>query len=352
MCCALSARPASGRETLLVGPIGETVHGRGTVTGEYVYTGEVFTNMRGGINTRGATEYMGIMDLTLVADLERLGLWRGGRFVVFAQDFHGRGITERHVGDFQVLSNIDAPERMQVSEYFWEQEWFGGQWRIVLGKVDANAEFAVVPIAGEYINSSFGFHPTIPLPTFPDPSAGLALFWDVNEWLRLAAGVWDGEPDGRNWGFSGSGVTFSIYEAEIHYALFGRLPGQVHGGTWYHSGEFESLITPAAPEFVGNYGIHCEVQQMLRLEDPNDEQSEQGLGAFFQYGWTPSDRNEAHQYTKRRSSCSTSYSSARGSWSSPTCSSSPIPRGNTATRSCREYGLRWCGRKKGDITDF
>lgn len=89
----------------LLGPI---LHGRGGLTVEYVYTGEVFTNMRGGLNTRRATEYRGIFDLMMTAELDQMGLAPGGTFFLYGQNGHGRGLTERHVGDFQVLSNIDA----------------------------------------------------------------------------------------------------------------------------------------------------------------------------------------------------------------------------------------------------
>jgi len=286
---------AEGQDELPPGLLGFAVHEVGPVSGEYLYTGEVFSNMRGGIDTRRATRYMGLLDLTLAADSEKLGLWKGGNFVVFAQNIHGEGITEQFVGDRQVLSNIDAPNRMQVSEYFWEQLWFDGRLRSVIGKSDVNAEFAVVPVAGEFINSSFGFHPTIPMPTYPDPSFGASFFWELNDWLHLAGGVWDGEPDGRNWGFSGSGAIFSIYEAELHYDLFGELPGQLHAGVWHHSRASESFLTPGQ-EFEDNYGLHCETQQMLYAEDPDVGDEGQGLFAFLQYGWAPNDRNDISQY--------------------------------------------------------
>ncbi len=291
-----AAVPATqAQDELAAGLLGDWVHGRDGITAEYIYTGELFTNMRGGISTHRATRYMGLLDLVVTADFEELGMWRGGRFVIFSQDIHGRGITEDFVGDAQVLSNIDAPERMQVSEYFWEQNWFDGQLRSVVGKIDANAEFAVVPIAAEFINSSFGFHPTVAMPTYPDPSAGATVFWDVTEWLHLAAGVWDGEPDGRNWGFSGSGSIFSIYEAEIHFRLFGCLPGQAHASVWHRSGAVESLCDPNS-EFADNYGTECEFEQMLFSENLQEEDNEQGLYTFFQYGWSPNDRNEINQY--------------------------------------------------------
>ena len=57
----------------------------------------------------------------ITADLDRMGFAPGGTIVLYGQNGHGRGITERHVGDFQVLSNIDADDFMQVSEYWWER---------------------------------------------------------------------------------------------------------------------------------------------------------------------------------------------------------------------------------------
>ncbi|MHC4181110.1 MAG: carbohydrate porin, partial [Planctomycetota bacterium] len=209
----------------LLGPI---LHGRGGLTAEYVYTGEVFTNMRGGLNTRRATEYRGNFDLTMTADLDQMGLAPGGTIFLYGQNGHGRGLTERHVGDFQVLSNIDAPDFMQVSEYWWERGWFDGRVRVRLGKQDANEDFAVVEPAGDFINSSFGFHPTIPMPTFPFPSMAAAVFFQMTDWLSLDVGVWDGVPAIGNWGFSGTGVTFSICELNAHYELLGALPGTFH----------------------------------------------------------------------------------------------------------------------------
>ena len=47
---------------------------------------------------------------------------------------------------------------------------------------------------------------------------------------------------------------------------------------------------------TGNRGVHCEAQQILVKEDCSDPDDVQGLGAFFQYGWSPEDRNQAHQY--------------------------------------------------------
>ena len=66
---------------------------------ELIYKGEVFSNLRGGLNTHKATEYRGNIDLSLSLDTEALRLWKGGGFFIYGQNGHGNGITERHVGD-------------------------------------------------------------------------------------------------------------------------------------------------------------------------------------------------------------------------------------------------------------
>lgn len=72
---------------------------------------------------------------------------------------------------------------------------------------------------------------------------------------HLQAGVWDGAPDGGNWGFSGAGVTFSMCEFEAEWGLFGdRLPGDYHLGMWYHSGESEDPGDPNVTH-AGNHGV-------------------------------------------------------------------------------------------------
>jgi len=276
------------------------LHGRGFLEAEYLYTGEVFTNTHGGINTNKAIEYRGNFDLVITADLDQAKLAPGGIFVIYGQNGHGRGLTERHVGDWQVLSNIDAWDFAQVSEYWWQRGLWDDRVTVRVGKQDVNDAFAVVEMAGDFINSSFGFHPTIPMPTFPDPSMGAAVFFEVTERVTFEAGVWDGIPDGRNWGFSGTGITFSTVELSVDYHLGGNrsLPGSVHAGSWYHSGPWDDLTPGSTRIFTGNHGMHLEAQQILLPEAcrDTDEETAQGLGGFFQYGWSPQDRTVPHQY--------------------------------------------------------
>ena len=278
--------------------LGEVLHGPGCLDVEYIYTGEVFTNMRGGLNTTNATEYRGNFDLTITADLEEMGLAPGGKFFIWGQNGHGRGLTQDHVGDFQVLSNIDDIDFVQVSEYWWERAFGDGMVLLRIGKQDCNNTFAVVESAGSFINSSFGYHPTIPMPTFPDPSMAVVGWFQLTECLAFEIGVWDGAPDGRNWGFSGSGETFSICEVEYSYALGPdeALPGDFHIGPWYHSDLFDDPAPGSSAAHEGNYGYHLEWEQLLYDENSYDADDSQGLIAFIQYAWAPADRNLAEDY--------------------------------------------------------
>lgn len=307
------------------GLLGQRLHGRGPIRVEYIYTGEVFNNMRGGISTQNATQYFGLMDLAIHADLEKLGFAPGGKLFIFGENAHGKGLTREYVGDYQWLSNIDTSQNFtQVSEYWWERSVVDGFITFRLGKQDCNAEFAVVDLGGDFINSSYGFEPTIPMPSYPNASMAAVAFFKLSEKLTFKAGVWDGVPDGRTWGFSGTGTTFSIFELKLKWDLEPGLPGDCHAGLWYHSDQFNDITpaveqvsleafrtrqnkmpTPAAgmvgimaagDTYEGNHGFYCGAEQMIWKENKDDKKDVQGFGAFAQYGWAPPDRNPATQY--------------------------------------------------------
>ncbi|QDU56511.1 hypothetical protein [Aeoliella mucimassa] len=96
----------------------DRLHQLGPVVGEFAYTGEFFNNARGGLSTKSATRYRGNLDLILDFDLEQIAGLSGGTFFLYGQQGHGSGITEDFVGDFQTISNIDAGDFSQVSEYW------------------------------------------------------------------------------------------------------------------------------------------------------------------------------------------------------------------------------------------
>lgn len=265
----------------------ESMHGGDGIYFEYVYTGEYFTNTRGGIKT--GSEYEGNLDIVMTLELEELGLELGGTFFFYAQNSHGRALTENYVGDFQTYSNIDAPDFTQVSEFWYERDVIEDFMAVRIGKQDANAEFAVVDLGGDFIQSSFGFSPTIPLVTFPVPAMGITTFWQLSDTLSFKAGVFDGGTTLDEWGFSEEGHALSMFELKSTHEL-GGLPGDLHAGIWYHGGVFDQLSTGGT--IKGNHGVYFGADQLIWKEAPWDEESDQGIGVFAQYSWVPQDRNE------------------------------------------------------------
>lgn len=247
---------------------------------EVLYTGEAFGNVTGGQRRRGA--YRGNIDLTLTVDTERLGLWEGGTLFVYGQHTHGRGISEKELGALQAISSIESPEFSQLSELYYQHSFFDDKLRFKIGKQDANAEFAALDYAVEFLHSSFGLMPNVPMPTFPAPELGATVFIKPTDGFSAAAGVFDTE-----------GGSFSLTELTLK-PVFSGLAGNYRAGVWLHDVDTDSVQNTEEPITLGsNYGFYLGFDQRLYLEADSEDQ---GLGAFFQLGWTPQDRNEMTLY--------------------------------------------------------
>jgi porin len=247
---------------------------------EAAYYGEVFTNARGGISTKDATRYQGLLDLLLTIDFERLRAPVPGKFVMLAQNTHGLGLTEDFVGDTQVLSNIDSFNNiMQVGEYWWESGWLDGQVTMRLGKQDLNTEFQCIDGAEYFIQSTFGLSPSTAFPTYPDQSMAAVALVQLGDSMQLKAGVWSAFAKGGTWGFSGSDSMLLAAELERTYFLArGTLPGIVAIGADYESA---GMIDGQQVSPVHEYFFQFE--QFLYRECPCEEECKQGLAVFGGY---------------------------------------------------------------------
>lgn len=285
----------------------EQFHAYEGMTGEYIYTGEVFTNTRGGLSTHDAIRYRGNLDLVLNVDTAAMDMWKGGRFFIYGNTFHGQTLTPDFVGDFQFYSNIEGAPRpdaaFQMSEYWYEHSFADGNILVKVGKQDANADFAYVDLGGDFINSSFGLIPTVLLPTWPNPGMGAAVFVDLTDLIHVKTGVYDGSPTfgvetGGRSGFESLGdygaMVLNEWSLTPQLGPDGSLPGTYKVGMWYHSQDLEDLYSPGLMQ-GHNYGFYLGVDQLL-WNEPGSDEDPQGLGAFIQYGWAPRDRNELWQY--------------------------------------------------------
>ena len=270
------------------------------LTFDLVYTGEFFANLRGGMNTHDAREYRGDVSLFAELDTGRAGWWDGGRFFTHVQHEHGYGTSERHVGDFQVASNMEADDFTQLSEIWFRQDLLDGAFWLKLGKQEANTDFAFGDFRGEFIQSSAGFAPTIPLVTYPDPDWGAVVGAVPCEWFSINAGVYQGEPDGGR-ALSNTCDRLAgpmvMVEPALHYDVLGR-HGHLRAGGWYNGARVDRLRAndPAPGMFGETYGWYLSWDQEVWSERHDDADDEQGIGVFGQYGWAPSDRSDAHIY--------------------------------------------------------
>ena len=280
---------------------------------ECIYTGETFTKARGGITSGRPTNYRSNLDLVGTLDTERIGWWDSGRFFVYGQNLSGRPLSATEVGDVQLFSNLDStineterPSFTTVAEYWYEHFALDNRMRVKVGKQDANADFALSDLGGDFVHSSFELPPMIPLPTFPSQALGIASFYNVTETVALGFAVYDGTlpsgPQGVRWGFDtlGQNGAISLYQLEIkpQLGLNGELPSTVRTGYWYHSSneswvEFDNVLDPRT--FQRNYGCYTTIDQMIWKEEFGSD-NDQGLGVFFQFGWAPSNRNLLTEY--------------------------------------------------------
>jgi porin len=310
--------PENGRNeehSTLVDPIGaywtplsESLAESG-LTVELNYSSDFFTNARGGFDTNSPFQYRGLLDVGITLETEPLGLWKGGVLYINFIDNHGRDITERHIGDLQAVNNADAPNDSRIYEAWYQQSFLDDRFRIKVGRMDVNSDFAAGIYRDEFINSSPGFSPTIPMVTWPDTAFGAVLFVEPTDWLYFGAGVYDALGVSSRTGFDSAfhspDETFTIAEIGIrpNLSIFGQenLPGQYSVGGFYHSGEWDVFINdlggrrPPRSE-AGNAGVYVTFDQLLYREDDESDDGGQGLGAFFQFGWLTSDRNEITQH--------------------------------------------------------
>lgn len=277
------------------------------ITWELWYTADVFTNLHGGLNTDNTDTYLGLLDLSLSLDTEAMGLWKGGTIYLDFQNFEGRSITDRHIGDLMLVNNDDAPRRSQLSEFWLEQRLLDDRIRLKLGKQEAFGDFFAPKYGEEFVNAMPGWLPNLPLPTYPDQAMGAVAFVDFTDWFTLAAGMYDAEGLGNSGGFHTAfhSPDDAVYVMEAvvkpNWSVRGaELPGSYRFGAWYHSGEwdeFRSDLDGRLPALLhrGDHGLYFALDQLLYKEPSEDEESEQGLGMFLAFGWAPDEYNEISQ---------------------------------------------------------
>lgn len=263
------------------------------IDGRFVLDSSWITS--GGADRGNATRYFVHAGFTF--DLERLVDFSGATVFASFESKNGRDGSEL-AGDLQAFSNIDGPDFTQVNEVWWEQVLFDDAVRFKIGKVDANSEFATVDYGGDFTHASMGFSPTIfTLPTYPDPATSVNVFVHPAPNAYLGVGYYDGSgQEGVRTGGRGPSTFFGepsdafwIAEAGVRWNEEGAHPGRLAAGFWAHTGTFDRFDGGTES---GTEGWYMTLDQFVWREHADEENDEQGIATFAQWGIADGDVSE------------------------------------------------------------
>ena len=251
----------------------------------YIY--DLSGNATGGL--RRGTAGRGLLSAGLAADLERLTGLPGAAVFVGLQSWNGANGSAL-AGDFQAFSNIDATRFLHLTEAWYEQRLAGDRLRFKAGQVDANSEFAVLEPAGEFLNASGGFSPTIyALPTYPEPAPSVSAFLQPARWLTLSGGVFRGSLPSSTRPGASTGAAFAIAEAAGSWS-----GGRVALGYWQHPRGY-------AVRFAGGFahapqGFYVTASQRLSGTPGTEDAGPSGVVLLAKYGRADDRVSEAGQH--------------------------------------------------------
>lgn len=269
------------------------------ITAGFTYRGEAFQSI--GLSPDNVTRYQGLAEAALNIDTEKAGLWAKGKLFVRGQNGHGQGINVTADGIAQPISDIDAPDFTQISQYGLIQGFFNGILSLDIGKRDVNAIFCVNGVAENFVSPGFALPPTVPMPTFPADALGLSFFVKPHHLFVLGLGSYDGAPKIGGLGFSTAFQKgepyFSVFEARWEPAFGANrvLKGTYTVGLWYIGGTFQGTGSNADRAFSGNYGCYIVLNQTIYRHRTSGRDGRE-LKMFAQFGSAPSDRNIQNRF--------------------------------------------------------
>jgi len=270
-------------------------------------------NVRSGLSThRKAGRFSGSYDLEAFADLQKLLGIEGGNVYGHAEGFwpKSQGIDEPSVGSaFGVNGDANPRNAIVVTELWYEQSMLDGSFILRIGKMDITGGFEChdCPVAfdssffandetTQFLNSALVNNPTIP---FPDYALGIAAFYNpIGRWY-LSAAVVDAQNDFRETGFNttfcGEDYFFYIFETGIAPQINsskGPLQGVYRVGLWSDpQPKANTDYADAGKSYRDDVGFYLSCDQVL-IKENADPEDNQGLGAFFRYGYANSKRND------------------------------------------------------------
>lgn len=223
------------------------------LTHRFEYTGESFADVHGGL--RRGQVYTGLAHVSVD--------WALAGWAVHSDAYapHGDSFSGRDVGDFSVVSNIDAVHQVRVHELWGQRSIKGISLRA--GLLAADTEFWGSDNANVFISSAFGapsvVSGTLPHPPiFPQGVLGARLAFDLGKAGTLRLAVLDGDggdlANENRHGFSISLNQGALLLAEYQPIFRAGTENQtsMRIGTYYHTGKF---VDTHGASVHGNAGL-------------------------------------------------------------------------------------------------
>lgn len=275
---------------------------------ELGYKGDIYSNLSGGMGNNSV--YLDNFDIKFSMNLERMLGWKGATLTTYFLGNHG-GEPAEYTGAIQGISNIAAHDTWKLYEFRLEQILLDGDLSLLAGLYDLNSEFDTREFSGIFINPSHGIGAEFALTghngpsIFPNTSLAFRISYNFSDSWILKAAVFDGipgdlnNPDGTNIVFdkedgllitSEINFTNGAEEVDSHYFKLAL-------GGWYFTGEFETISDFDSFGYIkmqkGNYGFYGSAEKFLFSENEN---TNEGLGAFIRFGWANNNVNPVDSY--------------------------------------------------------
>jgi len=311
VCKAEQTGDVRGRDTLTGGFRGldNPLADDGTEIG-FGVTNIYQANVKGGLSTHSKRgRYSGSYDLELTADTQKLFGIEGGSLYVHGEGWWSKsgGIDGASVGSvFGVNGDSGSRDTLVITEFWWEQAMLDNTLRIRLGKLDITGGFKHhgCPVSfdcssyandetSQFLNNALVNNPTIP---FSDNGLGIAVYYNPFHSWYVSAAVTDAQADTRETGFrttfGGEDYFFYIFETGVAPRLDsakGPLQGTYRIGLW--NDPQPKANSDGTKNYRDDVGFYTSCDQMLCKEN-SDPEDNQGLGAFFRYGYASGKRND------------------------------------------------------------
>jgi porin len=243
---------------------------------EFSYIIDALSNVSGGQKT--GSDILGSLLLDFVLDGEESLGWKGATFEASVLAIHGGPFSD-FVGDFQTVSNIEAPETVRLFRAYLQQRFLDERLSLILGLYNVDSEFDTRETADLFVHSSPGTGGDIgQLGTngpgiFPVGALGSRIRYEENGWYGQFA-LTEGEPGDPDDPF---GTTLRLDETEGAFLIgeVGKTWSDDHGtlgkvalGAWGFTAGFPTHLDPAAS--VSNRGAYLSLEKTLHRETDKD----------------------------------------------------------------------------------